>query len=39
MAAAGAAETQEGALPTPLDWRIVPEEPFVKNTVVSVADW
>ena len=35
----GAAATQVGALPTPFDWRTVPEPPFVKNTVVSEPDW
>ena len=34
----GAAATHVGALPTPFDWSIVPEPPFVKNTVVSAAD-
>ena len=38
-AAAGAGVTQVGALPTPFDCSIVPEPPFVKNAVVSAADW
>ena len=38
IAPEGAAATQDGAEVPPLDWRTNPGEPFVKNTVASVAD-
>ncbi len=38
IAPEGAAATQVGALPTPLDCSTVPLPPFVKNTVVLGAD-
>ena len=39
IASAGAGVTQEGVAPGPFDWSIVLLSPFVKNAVVSAADW